>query len=303
MSQEERPGSRMAKVVAPDAGLTLADVVLKQKKQPISVGTVLGLLVGVGLFLGSILMATDNFAMFWSVPSLLMVLGGTLANAFISYQAGYVIRALMEACRIMAHARINESIFYAESRKVIQWARIVQQGGVLALESHVKTTEAHDHLLRYGVQLVIDGNKPAVIRDLITNAIHSAYERGSRHVEILRNMASTSPAFGMIGTLVGLIIMLDSLGKGADSSQLGPGLAMALLTTLYGVLVARLVFQPAADKTQQRLDIARFRSSLVCEALVMIAQEKSPRFIEDRINSFLDPEVLHSLGGTRKKGS
>ena len=281
-----------------DPDLTLDEIVVKQKRTVVSLPTLFGLLVGIGLFLSAIALSTDRYMMFFSFSSVLMVLGGTLANAFISYQGTYVVRALVEASRIVTHARINERITYAEGRKIIQWGRIVQQGEVLALDRHIKSTEAHDYYLRYGIHLVVDGYKPSAIRELLTNAIHSTYERALRKVEVLRNMAATAPAFGMIGTLVGLIIMLDSLGANADA--LGPGLGLALLTTLYGVLAARLIFQPAADKTQQREDIARFRNCLMREGFVMLAEERSPRYIQDRINSFLDPNVLHDIEERRK---
>lgn len=277
-------------MAAPDAALTLEDIVARQEKRSLSFGTLAGFLVGVGLFLGSIAISTDRMGMFLSLPSLTMVLGGTLANAFISFQGRYVVRALFEAVDIFKATRITEGIYYAESRRVLSWARIVRGGGVLALEQHIKQAEAHDNLLRYAVSLVVDGLGGSEVRELLTNALMSAHGRSIRHVEVLRNMAATAPAFGMIGTLVGLIIMLDSLGS--DPDGLGQGLAIALLTTLYGVLLAKLVFQPAADKTQQRAEVTRFRNSLIREAFVMLADEQSPRFIESRINSYLDPDVL-----------
>ncbi len=277
-------------MAAPDAALTLEEIVAKQEKRTVSIATLAGFFGGVALFVGSIAFSTDRMGMFVSIPSLTMVLGGTLANAFISYQGSYVVRALFEALSIFRATRITEAVYYAESRRVLSWARIVRGGGVLALEQHIKQAEAHDNLLRYAVSLVIDGFRGNEVRELLTNALLSAHGRSLRHVEVLRNMAATAPAFGMIGTLVGLIIMLDSLTSNPDG--LGTGLAIALLTTLYGVLLAKLVFQPAADKTLQRAEVTRFRNSLIREAFVMLADERSPRFIESRINSYLDPDIL-----------
>ncbi len=282
---------------APDLALTLETVVAQRDKKVVSLPTLAGLVVGIGLFVGSIAVSTNKMGMFVSLPGLVMVLGGTLANAFISYQGRYVIRALFEAVSIFKHAQISEAVYYAESRRVLSWARIVRNGGVLALEQHIKATEAHDSLLKFAVGLVIDGTPGEEVRHLMTNALQSAHERATRQVDVLRNMAAAAPAFGMIGTLVGLVIMLDSLGS--DPNGLGAGLAIALLTTLYGVLLAKLIFQPAADKTQQRADVARFRNSLVREAFVMLADERSPRFMETRINSYLDPDVLLAISKMR----
>ena len=111
-------------------------------------------------------------------------------------------------------------------------------------------------------------------------------------------MGAAAPAFGMIGTLVGLIIMLD--GMGGDPSQLGAGLAVALLTTLYGVLFARLIFMPAASKIMQREQIVRFRNFLVAEGLALLADRKSPRYIQDKMNSYLDPAIHFNIDKMKK---
>ena len=102
-----------------------------------------------------------------------------------------------------------------------------------------------------------------------------------------------APAFGMIGTLVGLVIMLDKMG--GDPSALGPGLAVALLTTLYGVMFARLIFLPVASKVQQREEIVRFRNYLVAEGLALLAERKGPRHIQDKMNSYLDPAIHFNI--------
>ena len=259
-----------------------------------SLYTVAGLLVGIGLFIGSILLSTDNFWLFFNLPSLLLVGGGTLANAFISYQGRYVMAALKDAGMVLAHAKINEKLVVHQSRKVIEWAKIVSREGLVVLEEQLKgTPEGEDPFLRKGIELVSDGNPAEDIREVLTNMIDSAYARALREVDILRGMAATSPAFGMIGTLVGLVVMLDSLSSNPDG--LGAGLAVALLTTLYGVLLARLVFQPAADKTLQREQIRRYRNLLMMEGFALLADERPARYIETRINSMVDPELLNLL--------
>ncbi|HCP46777.1 MAG TPA: flagellar motor protein MotA, partial [Deltaproteobacteria bacterium] len=110
---------------------------------------------------------------------------------------------LRDIFRIFGHARMNEGMIYDEARNVIRWGQIVQKNGALALDRHIKNTDATDHFISYGIQLVVDGYKPPVVRELLTNSMQSAYDRAMRQVDVLRNMASTAPAFGMIGTLVG----------------------------------------------------------------------------------------------------
>ena len=264
------------------------------RMERMSLYTIAGLLLGIGLFIGSILLATDNFWLFFNLPSLLLVGGGTIANAFISYQGRYVVAALKDAALVLAHAKINEKLVVQQSRKVIEWARLVSREGLVALEQHLEgSAEGKDPFLRQGIELVADANPPEAVREVLTNMIDSAYNRRVREVTILKGMAACSPAFGMIGTLVGLIVMLDSLSSNPDG--LGAGLAIALLTTLYGVLLARLVFQPAADKTLQREQIARYRNYLMMEGFVMLAEERPARYIETRINSMIDPNLLATM--------
>jgi chemotaxis protein MotA len=252
-----------------------------------SITTLLGLIIGIILFVGSVMISTDNVMMFLNLPSIIMVLGGTLANAFISYQGPYVLKALRSVYEILNHAKTNETILVKEAERVVEWSRIVASQGQVALEQHIKE-KGNDDLLCYGIQLVADGIDSATVRDLLSNRIETTFDRNMRQVEILRNMASAAPAFGMIGTLVGLIIMLDGL---ADASSLGTGLAIAMLTTLYGVLLARFIFQPAADKTSQREEIAHFRNMLMMEGFVMLAEGQNTSQIRERIASFLPPEV------------
>jgi chemotaxis protein MotA len=261
-----------------DAGATVTTV---------SRHTIAGLLTGVVLLVLSVVLATDRYSIFLSVPSLLLVLGGTLANAFISYQYETVMEALRDIGRMFTQPRANRAEVADEGARVVEWARVVKTHGILELERQLKSTQAHDYVLHYGLQLVVDNHTPDGVRDLMGNTVESAYQRGSKPVHVLRNMAATAPAFGMVGTLVGLVIMLDGIANSPES--LGPGLAVALLTTLYGVLLARLLFQPAADKTLEQQKMVRFRNYLMLEGFAMLAEGRMPRFVEKRMNSFLDP--------------
>ena len=131
------------------------------------------------------------------------------------------------------------------------------------------------------------------MRETLEITADKTFERNLVPANILKGMGATAPAFGMIGTLVGLIIMLSS--PGADPKDLGIGLAVALNTTLYGVLFARLILIPAASKLTQRQQIQRFRHELITEGLVMLAERRSPRYIADRMNSFLDPNIRFDI--------
>ncbi len=269
-----------------------------------SLYSIAGFIIGLGFLVLAVAMNTDNPMLFVSGSSFLLVFGGTLANAFISFQGRYVVLALRDIWRMFTHARVNERVYYEESLRIVDWATIAQSNGLLALDDKVPVDSVRDQILKTGIRLVVDNNTPDSVRELLENRIQSAYDRATRQVEILRNMAGAAPAFGMMGTLIGLIIMLDGMGgSGEDAAaSLGKGLAIALLTTLYGVALAKFVFQPAADKNMQREEIYRFRNYLMLEGFVMLAEERPARYVEERIKSFLDPQSLekYSKGGDKK---
>ena len=259
----------------------------------ISLTTVFALIGSIVLFLGSIVIATNHYIIFVDIASLVMVLGGVLAQTFISYEPRYVMIALKLIWRMMFASTVGRNVLKAEVGRIIRWAYTVQKSGIPALETEAQRATRGDKFMKFGVEMVISGYTGDEVREILTTTIETTFGRNTVPVNILKSMASSAPAFGMIGTLVGLVIMLD--GMGADPSQLGAGLAVALLTTLYGVLVARLFFMPAAAKIMQREQILRFRNFLVAEGLALLADRKSPRFIQDKMNSYLDPAIHFNI--------
>ncbi|MBT4890279.1 MAG: flagellar motor protein MotA [Rhodospirillales bacterium] len=263
-----------------------------------SFATVVGLFVAMGLFLGSIFISTDNPVIFISGASFIMVVGGTLAATFISYEPRYVILSLKLLYRIFFSSKIGRNLLKTEVGRIIKWSYTVQKKGLPALEHETKQSVRGDRFLKFGIDMVVSGYTGDEVREILTNTIDSTYARNTVQVNILRNMAAAAPAFGMIGTLIGLVIMLDSMG--GDPGSLGKGLAVALLTTLYGVLFARLILSPVADKVQQREQIVRFRNFLLAEGLSLLAERRSPRYIQDRMNSYLDPSLHFNIDKMRK---
>ena len=209
-----------------------------------SIATILGCVFGMGLVGAAILMATTNFAIFVDSGSFLIVVGGTLASAFISYEPRYVIGSLKEIVGLFKKPKADRKLLTTETGKIIRWGFLVKKHGILALEREIKSAKSQDPFMRYGVELVITGYTGEEVRAMLANAAGGQFQRGMVNSDILKSMGA--PAFGMIGTLVGLIVMLGGEG-GAEA--LGLGLAVALNTTLYGVLVSRIVFIPASAKT------------------------------------------------------
>lgn len=263
-----------------------------------SLGTIISFVASIAIFLLAVTFATDNYLMFFSASSILMVLGGTLAATFVSYEARYVWLSLKLCVRVFYSAAVGRNILKSEVGRVIRWAYIVQKSGLPALEREARNAVRRDRFLRFGIDMVVSDYSGDEVREILHNSIETTYGRNTVQVNILRSMGSISPAFGMIGTLIGLIIMLDQMAQ--DPSLLGRGLALALVTTLYGILFARLLFLPVASKVLQREQIVRFRNYLVAEGLALIADRRSPRYIQDKMNSYLDPAIHFNIDKMRR---
>ena len=259
-----------------------------------SFNTFVAALVGFGLFVAAIALSTDNFMVFVSGAGFILVVGGTLAATFISYEFRYVIKAIGAIASTFAIDRMGRTRLNAEVGRVIRWAYLVQREGIVSLDAEVKKTPGWDGgYLRFGVELITTGYSGEEVKTILANVIESTFDRNMVSASILRNMAVAAPAFGMVGTLIGLIIMLDKMG--GDPGAIGIGLAIALVTTLYGIMLARLIFAPAASKIQQREEIFRFRNFMIAEGLAMLADEASPRKIQDHMNSYLDPTIRYDI--------
>ncbi len=257
-----------------------------------SLATLIGTLFGFLLVIGAIAHGTENYWSFISGEGFLIVIGGTVANAFMSYQAIYVLKAFAAMPAMLRKPPATREGLNAEILRLIKWAFLVNNKGLAGLEGEIGK-KIKEPLLRYGVELVVTGYQPPIVRSMMTTAVEAEFERRISPVAVLKNMASTGPAFGMVGTLVGMVIMLQNIQ--GDMSKIGNGLAIALLATLYGILFARLICLPAADKLLQKEEILRFRNHMMTEGLVLLAEKQTPRYMQDKLNSFLDPAIHFNL--------
>ena len=266
-----------------------------------SLPTLIGFVIGLVLIIGAVLLSTDNFLVFLHIAGFLLVVGGTLSATFVAYEPRYVIIALRIMASIFFRHRLGRGVLQGEVGRVIRWGYLMQKSGPQALEADVRKLKNQDSFLAFGVSLVIAGHQGAEVREILQNAVETTFQRNTVPADILRSMGNNAPAFGMIATLVGLVIMLDKLA--ADPTRIGSGMAVGLLGTLYGVFFARLVFLPSASKIQQREEIVRFRNHLVAEGLALLAERKSPRFIQDKMNSFLVPRLHYDIDRMMKGGA
>ncbi|MBK7360741.1 MAG: MotA/TolQ/ExbB proton channel family protein [Micavibrio sp.] len=262
-----------------------------RSSHPFSLASIAGAAFGFALIIVAILVGTSNFMAFLSIEGFMIVIGGTLAVAFMSYQASDVMEALRGVGLMFKKANVTHENLYRDLINIIAWARIMKEKGLRGLENQVDDEGINDPFVRYGLDMVVSNYTGEEVRGMMETAAEAFYERDTIPANILLAMASHAPAFGMVGTLIGMVIMLGNFS--GDMSGIGHGLAVALFATLYGVVTARMLYLPAATKIMQKQDNLRFRNHLITEGMAMLVANKSPRYIQDKLNSFLKPG-LHS---------
>lgn len=220
---------------------------------------------------------------FFHVPSLILVGGGSLGVTLMSWTLGEV-KGLVKVLLKTLLFKLNTPS--AEIERVIEYARLARKEGLLALEG--KLQEVDDAFFAKGIQLVIDGFSAETVRDIMELEADWQRQRHSMGKKILESIGSYAPAFGMIGTLVGLVQMLNNL---SDPSQIGGGMATALLTTLYGAMAANMVFIPLAGKLEVRAKQESLLRDLMIEGIIAIQSGEKPQLISEKLKGFLAPSA------------
>ncbi|MFP4661037.1 MAG: motility protein A [Halanaerobiales bacterium] len=240
--------------------------------------TIIGLIIGVVLLGGSIILG-GNVIIFVSIQSALIVFGGTLAGTMVSYSLSDILR-IPQLMRIAFQKKELDSARIIEV--LVGFAEKARREGLLALEQDVM--EIDDVFLQKGVQLVVDGTDPELVRNILETKLTFLEERHANSRAIMDTMGSLAPAFGMIGTLIGLIQMLSQLD---DPDQLGSGMATALITTLYGALAANLVFIPLSNKLKAKSEDEILLKEVMIEGILSIQAGENPRIVEEKLSAFL----------------
>ncbi len=253
----------------------------------ISFSTLIGIAAGVGLFVFAIYTSTDNYLIFISVASAMMVIGSTFAASLISFSFGEVMHAIRAMSETLLASQCTQKHLQKWVKRFMELSNIYRDGGISALEDSVTKKEMRNRFFALGMELLSNGYKHADIRTIMTDAMDSHWQRQSLESKILNTMGVYAPGFGMVGTIVGLIIMLDSMGD--DMANLGKGLALALITTLYGVLLANLLFKPTASHVTEKQEQEYFLHQLMMDGFVMLVDKKDAVLIQDRLNAFVHP--------------
>lgn len=244
--------------------------------------TIIGLAAGFGMILLAILSGAGA-EVFLHIPSLGIVIGGTIAASLIYFPLGSVLGVVTIMKNTILYKLPNIRV---EIDRMVNYVNIVRREGLLALED--KLAEVKDPFLAKGLRLVIDGFPPEAVRQILGIELDYLQERHKNGKTILETMGAAAPAFGMIGTLIGLVQMLQQL---EDPSQIGAGMAVALLTTFYGAIAANLVFLPLAGKLEARDKEESLLRSAMIEGVLSIQAGDKPFVIQEKLKSFVSPKV------------
>ncbi len=240
------------------------------------------------IMLSPVAFSAHGFLVFFSLAGLIVVVGGVVATAFMSFETGDVFKALQAIPAMLRQPRAAHGELIEDMNDILHWVSTIKTGGPGALRSSLEENGAQQPFVNYGLNMVLSDYSPEDVRAMMETASDASYDRDCIPVDVLRAMTSHAPAFGMIGTLVGMIAMLGELNDNIAST--GSTLAVAFLSTLYGVISARMIYLPAAARLQQEVDVRQRRHGLMTEGMVMLARGDTASHIQDRLNGFLRPE-------------
>ncbi|MEC9399206.1 MAG: MotA/TolQ/ExbB proton channel family protein [Myxococcota bacterium] len=244
------------------------------------IATLLGLIAAFGLVIGSILVG-GGLGAFIDIPSLLIVVGGTGAVALINYPLKEVLASFKVAGNAFKNTvpDVREQVEF-----LIKCADMARKDGVLALEKELGNIE--DEFMKKGLQMLVDGMDPDSLKSMLYDELYAMDDRHRTGSKFFGSLASTAPAMGLIGTLIGLVQMLQAMD---DPSAIGPAMAVALLTTFYGALIANVIFTPISGKLSHRNGSEMLVRGVIIKGVLGIAEGENPRVLGQRLMGELAP--------------
>ena len=245
------------------------------------IGTVIGVIVAALAIILSMILGGGNPLALIDVPSILVVFGGT---------TGAIAASFPLARALKTHSVILKAIFTkpadpAETIKdIVKYAEVARREGILSLEGLID--EMKDEFIVRGVKMAVDGTDPELIQTIMDTELEALMDRHTAGKQIIDTIGRMAPAFGMIGTLMGLISMLSNMD---DPSAIGPGMAVALITTLYGALIANVFAGPIAEKLSNRDAEEVLIKTLIITGVMSMQSGDNPRVVESKLMTFLPP--------------
>lgn len=246
-------------------------------------GVLIGIPLGLGLIIAGILVSGFSMGTYWDLTSVLITIGGSFAALMVSSPMDRLrkIWTIFGVAMRQQDLKIDEMI-----PRLVTFSEKSRREGLLSLEDDIETIE--DEFFKSGIQLVVDGTDPDVIKNILYNEMNQIEQRHQGGINLFDQWGKLAPAFGMIGTLFGLVGMLRSLG---DQAGIGIGMAAALITTFYGAIMANLVFIPIKDKLTDRNGSEMLIKEIIIEGILSIQTGDNPRIVEQKLLAFLPPSA------------
>lgn len=247
------------------------------------IASIIGLGLAILLLVLAIAIAEgSSFAAFIDYPSMMVVIGGAIAAAMISFPLKNFLGTIGVTKKVFLNSQANIPELI---ELLVSLAETARRDGLLALESRID--EIENDFVVLGIQMAVDGTRPEVIEDIMRTEIDAVATRHRDGKSVLDQMGRFAPAYGMIGTLMGLIIMLGNM---SDPSAIGGGMAVALITTLYGAIAANVFFLPFAEKLGFINKQELLAMEIVVRGIMAIQSGENPRVIEQKLNTFVPPK-------------
>lgn len=250
------------------------------------IATIIGLLMGIALLIYAIF-SGGKLEYFVNYPSMAIVIGGAMSAVLISFP----LKAVTTLGKVAKNAFFAKSTDIAKViQDMVSYAEVARRDGILSLENMTKDID--DEFVVKGIQMAVDGIDPELIEQILTSELDSLADRHDQGKSLLLAITKYAPAFGMIGTLFGLVIMLQNMD---DPSKIGPGMAVAILTTLYGAVLANLFANPLADKLAKRSEEEQMLKMIIIKGVMSIQSGDNPRIVEQKLKTFLPPRIRRQL--------
>ncbi len=244
------------------------------------IATVFGIISAFGLVIIAIVMG-GGINLFVNAPALMIVVGGTMGATMVNYPLKEVLGVFQVVQNVFFKKVLSAKDII---KQFIRFSSRARREGILSLESEIK--DVADEFLKKGIQLSIDGMEPQAIREILETEITFIRDRHRLGAEIFTTMGTFFPALGMVGTLIGLVQMLQSMN---DPSTIGPAMAVALLTTFYGSVLANIMCLPMAGKLRARSSEEVLIKEMVIEGVICLSNGENPRILEQKLQAFLPP--------------
>lgn len=243
--------------------------------------TIIGIILGLACTVISI-MLDGSLDSFFNIPSVFVVLGGGMASVLISYRLSEIVKVF----KVVGHAFKNNNSKTSDTiAMMVKLSERTRREGLLSIETDLEQID--DPFIKRSLQLVVDGIESETIKDYMNMEIENMQSRHGKGQSIFKTLGALFPAWGMIGTLIGLINLLKSLD---DPSKIGPAMAIALITTFYGSVLANFICIPIANKLKLKSDEEIQLKEMIAEAVISIQAGENPKMMEHKLKVFLTPE-------------